>query len=101
MIANYDTAIRVHSAIAPVAVEFIGKTQVQGKATARKRIERTAGAPVERQESPRFTRSRASDLRSLDNDHLDAAASQEVGGASSNHAAAANHNAHLIFCTVG
>jgi hypothetical protein len=69
---------------------------MQHEAAARQRIERTAGAPVEREKATRFTGSRASDPGTLDDGNVDTAPSQKIGGASSNHAAAANHDTHLI-----
>ena len=94
-ITRYETAVRIHSAIAPVVVDLTGKLGMQGEAAARQRIERTTGAPIESQKATRFAGSRASDLRSFNDSDIDAAPSQEIGGASSNHAAAANHDTHL------
>ena len=67
---------------------------MQGEAAARQRIERTTGAPIERQKATRFAGSCASHLRSFNDGDIDAAPGQEIGDASSNHAAAANQNTH-------
>ena len=68
---------------------------MQREAAAGQGVERTAGAPVERQEAARLAGGRAGDPRALDDDDLDAAPGQEIGGAGSDHAAAANQDTHL------
>jgi hypothetical protein len=70
---------------------------MQGEAAARQRIERTTGAPIENQKATRFAGSCASDLRSFNDRDIDAAPSEEIGGTSSNHVAAANHNTHVLL----
>jgi len=72
-----------------------GKLGMEREAAARQSIERTTGAPVEGQKAARLAGSRASDPRSLDDDDIDAAPGQEIGGARSDHAAAANQDTHL------
>jgi hypothetical protein len=96
-IANHETAVRIRSAIAPVVLYLPRKLGMQREAAARQRIERTTGAPIERQKATRFAGSCASCLGSFDDSDIDAAPSQEVGGARSNHAAAANQNTHLLL----
>src|SRR4029434_8404161 len=96
-VSSHETAVRVHSAIAPVVVNLSGKLGVQCKTAARQRIERTAGAPVEGEKAARLAGSGASDLRSFDDDDIDAAAGEEIGGASSDHAAATNQDTHLAL----
>ncbi len=97
MIANYETAVRGHPAIAPVSAHFTGKAGVQRKATACQRIERIAGAPIEGQEPTRFAGSCPSHLCTFNNNDINAGPSQEVSGASSDHPAAANHITHLLL----
>lgn len=96
-ITSYETAVRIHSAIGPVVIYLTGKLGMQGEAAARQRIERATGAPIEGQKATRFAGSCASYLRSFNGSDIDAAPSQEIGGASANHAAAANHNTHLLL----
>ena len=94
-ITNYETAVRIRSAIAPVAVKLMGKLGVQREAAPRQSIERTAGAPVERQKTTRLAGRCARHLRALNDSDIDAAPSEKIGGASSDHAAAANQNTHF------
>jgi hypothetical protein len=68
---------------------------MQREAAARESIERTADAPIEREKPTRFAGRSASDVGSFDDSDIDAAPSQEIGGASADHAAAANRNTHL------
>ena len=96
-ITSYETAVRIHSAIGPVVVYRAGKLGMQGETAARQRIERTAGAPIEGQKATCFAGSGASYLRSFNDGDIDAAPSQEIRGASSNHAAAANQDSHLLL----
>ena len=93
-ITNYETAVRIHSAIAPVVVYLTGKLGMQGEAAARQRIERTTGAPIEGQKATRFAGSCASHLRSFNDSDIDSAPGQEIGGAGSDHAAAADQHTH-------
>jgi hypothetical protein len=97
MVTSHETAVRGHSAIAPVVFYLSGKLGVQREAAARQSIERSAGAPIEGQKAARLARRRASDSRSLDDDNIDAAPGQEIGDASSDHAAATDQDTHLTF----
>ena len=95
MITNYETAVRIHAAITPIVAYLTGKLGMQGEAAARQRIERATGAPIGGQKATCFAGSCASYPRPFNDDDIDPAPGQEVGRASSNHAAAANQNTHL------
>jgi hypothetical protein len=92
---SHDTAVRIHSLIAQVIGCLAGKLGMQGEAAARQRIERTTATPIEGQKAARFAGSRTSDIRSFDDSDIDAAPGQKIGGASPDHAAAANHDMHV------
>ena len=88
-----EAAIRGYALIAPVA-EFLVQARMQREASPRKRIERTARAPVARQKAASLARCGRRHLDALDHSHIDAAARQVIRGACANHAAAADHDMH-------
>ncbi|MGY3343133.1 hypothetical protein ACVWYK_001902 [Bradyrhizobium sp. USDA 4470] len=87
-------AIRAHRPMAPIACNLFRQLRVKREAATCQRIERRAGAPVPREEAASLARCRGCDVGSLNHDDVDPATTQEVGRASPDHAAAANHNAH-------
>jgi hypothetical protein len=93
-LGNDETAIGGHVAIAPIARNFVGQRGVECKTSPRQRIERGAGAPIERQKAACLAGRRGSDLSPFHDNNVDPAATEEVGGAGADHAAAADHDAH-------
>ena len=91
---NDETAIGGHAAVAPIACDLVGQSGVKCKTPPRQRIERGAGAPVERQEAACLAGCRSRHLGPLHDYHVDAAADEEIGGAGADHAAAADHDTH-------
>jgi hypothetical protein len=91
---NDETAIGGHAAVAPLARNLVGQGGMKCKTSPRQRVERAAGAPVERQEAACLAGCRSGHLGPLHDDNVDAAAAEEIGGAGADHAAAANHDAH-------
>ena len=88
------TAIGGHAAVAPIARDLAGQGRVKRKTSPRQRIERSAGAPVERQEAACLAGCRSRHLGPLHDCHVDAAVGEEIGGAGADHAAAADHDTH-------
>jgi hypothetical protein len=64
-----------------IARYVVGQGGVKSKAPSRQRIERTAGAPVERQEAACLTGCRRGHLGPFHDDDVDPAATEEIGGA--------------------
>jgi hypothetical protein len=67
---------------------------VKRKTSPHQRIERGAGAPVERQEAAGLAGCGSGHLGPFHDDDLDPAAAEEIGGAGADHTAAADHDAH-------
>jgi hypothetical protein len=59
-LGNDETAIGGHAAIAPIARNLTGQGSVKPEAPLRQRIERSAGAPIERQKATCLARRRGS-----------------------------------------
>jgi hypothetical protein len=89
-----ETAIGGHAAVAPIACDLASQTSVKRKTAPRQRIERGAGAPVERQEAAGLAGCGSGHLGPFHHRHVDPAAAEEIGGAGADHAAAADHDAH-------
>ena len=96
-LGNDETAIGGPAAIAPIARNFVGQRGVKCETSPRQRIERGAGAPVQRQETAGLARGRSGDLSPFHDNDLDPAATEEVGGAGADHAGAADHDAHKVI----
>src|SRR5262245_54938662 len=79
------SAVRGRSVIAPVVVYPGGEFGMEREAAAGQGIEWTAGAPIEREKAAGLAGSRASNLRSFDDDDIDAAPREKIGGAGSDH----------------
>ena len=94
MLGNGETAIGGHAAVAPIARDLACQCGVKRKTSPRQRVERGAGAPVERQEATGLAGCRRGHLGPFHDCHVDAAAREEIGGAGADHAAAADHDAH-------
>src|SRR5262245_8291171 len=77
------SAVRGRSVIAPVVLYRGGKLGMEREAATRQGIELTAGAPIERQKTAGLAGSRAGNLRSFDDDDIDAAPREKIGGAGS------------------
>ena len=67
---------------------------MQREAAPRQRVERTAGAPVEREETAGLARRCGGDFGALNDGHGDTAAAEEISGAGADHATAADHDVH-------
>jgi len=93
-LGNHRSGIGRHAAIAPIARNFVGQRGVQRKTPPRQRIERAAGAPVERQEAAGLAGCRSGDLGPFDDDDVDAPATEEVGGTRADHTGTTDHDAH-------
>src|SRR5262249_15579495 len=86
-------AISRQPPVAPRVAELFGKLGMQRKAAPRQRVERRAGAPVERPEAAGLARRRAADLMPLDDDRVRAAPAREPGDRGADRAAAADDDA--------
>ena len=95
-IADDEPTIGGHALVAPIARNLVRQGGVKLETSARQRIERGAGAPVERQKSASLAGCRRGHLGPLDDDDVDPAASEEVRDAGSDHAAPANHDPHDV-----
>lgn len=91
---NDETAVGGHPAVAPIARNLAGQRGVKCETSPRQRIERGAGAPVQRQKTACLAGRCRSHLGPFHDEDIDPAAAQEVGGAGADHAAAADHDAH-------
>jgi len=89
-------AIGRHAAIAPVATELIVQAGMQREAAPSQCFERPAVAPVERKKPAGLARRAAGQPGALDDDHLGAQTTQEVGDRRADHAAAADQDAHRV-----
>ena len=70
---------------------------MQCKAAASQRVEWTSRTPIQSQKPARFAGSRTSYHCAFDDHDTNAAPSQEVCGASSDHTTAANYNTHSLL----
>src|SRR5579871_5360181 len=95
-VGNDETAPGRHRPMAPVVRKLAREFGMQVEAPPRQRIQRRARAPVAGEETAGLAGGGIRDLVALDDDDLDAAAGEEIGGAGADHAAAADHNAHGI-----
>ena len=86
-IADDEPTIGGHAAVAPIARNLVRQGGVKPETSPRQRIERRAGAPVERQKSASLARCRRGHLGPFDDDDVDPAASEEIRDAGADHAA--------------
>jgi hypothetical protein len=104
-LGNDETAIGSHAAIAPIARNLVGQGGVKPEAPLRQCIKRGARAPVERQETSSVARGRSGQVGPFHDDDVDAPASEQIGGAGADRAAAADRDTHgfsadkLLNCT--
>ncbi len=94
MIGDDKAAPGRHRPVPPIALERARELGMQVKAAARQRVQRRAFAPVAREEAAGLAGGCIRHLGAFDDDDLDAAAGEKIGGAGADHAAAADHNAH-------
>src|SRR5262249_40627824 len=78
----------------PVAADLFGEAGMQREAPAGQRFERRPVAPIDCQKSSGLAARRARQSGPLDHDRLHAAAAEEIGDRSADHAAAADHHPH-------
>ena len=76
-LGNDETAIGGHAAVAPIARNLVGQGGVKSKTSPRERIERGAGAPVERQEAASLAGCRSGHLGPFHDDDVDPAATRK------------------------
>jgi hypothetical protein len=95
-IGSNEAAIGGHATVAPIARNLVRQGGVEFEASPYQRIERSTSAPVERQKSACLAGCGSGHLRPFDDDDLNPAATEEIGGACADYAAAANHNAHVL-----
>ncbi len=96
IIGNNEPAVRGHALEGPISANLAGQGGMKLEAPPCHRIERSAGAPVKRQKAAGLAGRRGGHFRPLHHNDVDPAASEEVGGAGSDHAASANYDPHDV-----
>src|SRR5260370_17492079 len=96
IIGDNEPAVGGQALVGPISGNLAGQGGMKLEAPSCHRIERSAGTPVKRQKAAGLAGRRGGHFGPLHHNDVDPAASEEVGGAGSDHAASAIYDPHDV-----
>src|SRR5580692_7491201 len=96
IIGDNEPAVRGHALVGPIGGNLAGQGGMKLEAPSCQRIEGSAGTPVKRQKAAGLAGRCGGHFGPLHHNDVDPAASEEVGGAGSDHPASANYDPHDV-----